>query len=644
MKNLFLMTAISFSIIMNIQLQYLQAETIDSSKTVTFQGFLTDSNNTAVLDGTYDLTFSLWDGDDSANDKKLWEETHESVVVQKGIFSISLGQKTSFPYTITFTQPCYIGTQIDEGDIMEPLIPLTSTWTSFRSLTSGGKKVQDINQNYDLTDADDILFASGAITITLPSVSSIQKGRVFSILKADSGTTTQIKTKGTETINGVNYGTGEDSLSMEEQYAQLTIINDGQAWLSPTFSFGLDSVTLSSLATSARSITFPDASGYVLIQSETGDVSINNALYVSGPMQVNGDSFSLSKTTFKTAASSPHTITFPNSSGTVVLASGSSLTLSQLSVSSLLDASKGAIHAKDLSVSNLSMMNDADVTVQSNSSGVSITSDKVKVTFKFGGQEDSITAENPNISISGGSLDFTDTAFNGSIVSDGLSISGPLDLSEFTASSANITHLVITGSNSLIVRDTFECEGDATFYGLATFGTLNASGNVDIDGGLTIDGSSNLNTVFAAYIETNSLNVKTNLTKPGGSFKIDHPLDPENKYLFHSFVESPDMMNIYNGIITTDDSGLAIVQLPDYFEALNKDFRYQLTCIGSFAQAIILEKIENNRFTIQTDFPDIEVSWQVTGIRKDAFAEDNRIQVEVEKPDSQKGTYLYQKK
>ena len=28
-----------------------------------------------------------------------------------------------------------------------------------------------------------------------------------------------------------------------------------------------------------------------------------------------------------------------------------------------------------------------------------------------------------------------------------------------------------------------------------------------------------------------------NLSKGGGSFKIDHPLDPENKYLFHSFVE-----------------------------------------------------------------------------------------------------------
>ena len=52
-----------------------------------------------------------------------------------------------------------------------------------------------------------------------------------------------------------------------------------------------------------------------------------------------------------------------------------------------------------------------------------------------------------------------------------------------------------------------------------------------------------------------NLNVGGTLTKGGGSFKIDHPLDPANKYLSHSFVESPDMMNIYNGNVTTDRRG-----------------------------------------------------------------------------------------
>ena len=132
-----------------------------------------------------------------------------------------------------------------------------------------------------------------------------------------------------------------------------------------------------------------------------------------------------------------------------------------------------------------------------------------------------------------------------------------------------------------------------------------------------------------------------NLSKGGGSFKIDHPLDPENKYLYHSFVESPDMKNIYDGNVTTDANGEVTVQLPDWFEALNRDFRYQLTVIGTFAQAIVAEKIKGNRFVIKTSALKVEVSWQVTGIRQDAFANKHRIQVEEAKPERERGYYLH---
>jgi hypothetical protein len=135
--------------------------------------------------------------------------------------------------------------------------------------------------------------------------------------------------------------------------------------------------------------------------------------------------------------------------------------------------------------------------------------------------------------------------------------------------------------------------------------------------------------------------VSGNLSKGAGSFKIDHPLDPENRYLYHSFVESPDMKNIYDGNVTTDESGDAVVTLPDYFEALNRDFRYQLTVVGTFAQAIVAEKIRGNRFCIKTNAPNVEVSWQVTGIRQDVYANRNRINVEEGKPERERGYYLH---
>ena len=131
------------------------------------------------------------------------------------------------------------------------------------------------------------------------------------------------------------------------------------------------------------------------------------------------------------------------------------------------------------------------------------------------------------------------------------------------------------------------------------------------------------------------------LSKGGGGFEIDHPLDPENKYLSHSFVESPDMLNVYNGNVTTDAEGQALVTLPDYFEALNQEFCYQLTVIGQFAQAIVADEIRDNRFTIKSDKPQVKVSWQVTGVRKDAWAVANRIPVETNKTGDEKGRYLH---
>lgn len=153
---------------------------------------------------------------------------------------------------------------------------------------------------------------------------------------------------------------------------------------------------------------------------------------------------------------------------------------------------------------------------------------------------------------------------------------------------------------------------------------------------LTVDGVSSFNGDMTI---TGNLNVTGNIAKGGGTFKIDHPLDPANKYLTHSFVESPEMMNVFSGNIVTDQEGYAIVEMPDYFEAANKDFRYQLTVIGSFAQAIIKEKIAGNTFRIQTNQPNVEVSWMVTSVRADKYAEANRV-VPVSQKEIQ-GTYIH---
>jgi hypothetical protein len=122
---------------------------------------------------------------------------------------------------------------------------------------------------------------------------------------------------------------------------------------------------------------------------------------------------------------------------------------------------------------------------------------------------------------------------------------------------------------------------------------------------------------------------------------LDHPLDPANKYLYHSGVESSEMKNIYDGTVELDAKGEATIVLPDWFEAFNKDFRYQLTCIGGYANVYISEKINNNQFKISGGSAGLEVSWQVTGVRKDAFSLHNPINIEEEKAVEHRGKYLH---
>src|ERR687889_290757 len=156
-----------------------------------------------------------------------------------------------------------------------------------------------------------------------------------------------------------------------------------------------------------------------------------------------------------------------------------------------------------------------------------------------------------------------------------------------------------------------------------------------------------------AAILNGKVKITGNLEKGGGSFKIDHPLDPANKYLCHSFVESPDMKNVYDGVVALDRKGKAEIELPDWFGILNKDFRYQLTAIGAPGPNLyIAEEIsdkttnytsnnKNSRFKIAGGTSGMKVSWQVTGIRNDPWANANRIRVEEDKPDKERGYYLH---
>lgn len=130
------------------------------------------------------------------------------------------------------------------------------------------------------------------------------------------------------------------------------------------------------------------------------------------------------------------------------------------------------------------------------------------------------------------------------------------------------------------------------------------------------------------------------------SFQIDHPLDPVTFYLNHFCTEGPAPMNAYSGNVVTDAKGYATIALPDYFESINRDFRYQLTIVDDgeredFVLVKVVRKIQDNQFTIRTSAPRVEVSWRVEAIRNDRWVQAYGYQTVQEKEDEIKGRYLH---
>ena len=196
---------------------------------------------------------------------------------------------------------------------------------------------------------------------------------------------------------------------------------------------------------------------------------------------------------------------------------------------------------------------------------------------------------------------------------------------EFIGSGIGVIARAVPGPEAMLFYDGIECYSESVTDG-ENVGVYASAKN----------GADNYAGMFQGDVV-----VYGTLTKSAGAFRIDHPLDPANKYLSHSFVESPDMKNVYDGVADLDGAGEAWIELPEWFEALNRDFRYQLTPLGAPGPNLyVADEISGNRFRIAGGEPGMRVSWQVTGIRHDAYADAHRIPVEEVKSPREQGRYL----
>jgi hypothetical protein len=188
------------------------------------------------------------------------------------------------------------------------------------------------------------------------------------------------------------------------------------------------------------------------------------------------------------------------------------------------------------------------------------------------------------------------------------------------------------GGRALSAELTGVTSSGIAVYGQVTSATARAAQFANLAGG------------EAARFDGN-VNVVGNHTVTGTkSFRIDHPLDPENSYLYHYNLEGPEPFNLYRGTVTLDANGAAQIGLPEYFEQINTDVTYQLTAVGApMPNLHVSKEMQGDRFSVAGGAPGRRVSWQITALRNDVWVQDHGIHTEVEKPATEKGRYLYPK-
>ncbi|NQT26289.1 hypothetical protein HQ585_13115 [candidate division KSB1 bacterium] len=566
---------------------------------INYQGILLDTEGDPIT-GNRSIEFLLYDVETEG--VAVWSETQD-VTIADGLFNVLLGSVTPIPYQVFDSTEVYLALKVASDEEMAPRKQLVSVGYAFhanRADNLGGSSASDYLQtvnlvppadgNINLVEGNNIIIipddAANTITIgidlMLPEIiSSIEgvsnDGGNVDLVEGSNVTITPNDAANTITISAAG-GTGGDDLG--NHTATQNIVLNGN-WISN------------------------DGGSEGISVSNTGFVGIFGSPLSPYELSVSGDI---------------------NSTGTVY--------------GDYLFARNGFI--KTGTPSSSIAFGDIVATTNLRADNEVIAAGNVRSTAGY------IKAGNPVITHNAGDIVASDDVLADDDVqaADDVQAGGMVTAGGDVLSYGRIRTGIplaagasgdIASTDDVFADDLIQGNGDGDTFGYLGGASYGVFGRHESSSNYGYLGSSS----YGVYSSGNC-HVSGTLSKTAGSFRIDHPLDPANKYLQHSFVESPDMMNIYNGNVILDAAGEAVVELPEWFGVLNQDFRYQLTAIGAPGPNLyIAEKITNNLFKISGGEAGMEVSWFVTGIRHDPYADANRIQVEVEKKDKEVGKYQH---
>jgi hypothetical protein len=577
------------------------------SENISYQGVLRDNVGNPVPDGSYDVTFKLHQTPVSPS--WVWQETR-TVTVEDGVFNAILGTTNSL-LGVNFSLPYWLSISIEGEPELSPRTEVTSVPYAFEAAVAESARSGGYDSDWVIS-GDDIYHETGQVGIGVNTPSS----------RLDVDGT--VKATGFQMATGASAGyvlTSDSSGGGSWQEVAATADGDWTVDSDDLYATVPGNVGIGTTAPAAKLDLATDASEEVLQVTQGGTYSrLCNIERTSVPGG-NNDIVQI-----VAPSGSPDNFQFIECQlGTSIMAA--------IDGDGHINSQGGATLHDNLTV-------DADGEQAGSFTSDFSGGDAYILRSEYTGTD---TGGNTAVAVYGNSNPATGAGAGGIFSGNYIGVRG---VSEAIGSGSRygVRADAYNGNDNYAV-DAWAAGGTSSYgihaetQGVGTGRAVrayahNSGTNYAISAWAT-GGTTN----YAGYF-TGNVHVNGTLSKTAGSFRIDHPLDPEGEYLQHSFVESPDMMNVYNGNVALDGSGEAWVELPDWFEALNRDFRYQLTCIGGFAPVYIAERIRDNRFKIGGGEPGMDVSWQVTGVRHDPYAEANRIRVEVPKGPNEVGKYV----